>query len=142
MSDQKTYTICGSTRFEDAMTIANQHLTGMGHFVFTVGMFGHTNYPDGSQFLIGPEGDTAVKRRVDRLHLDKISRSDAIFVVNVCGYVGNSTRNEIVWAADLGLDIEFMFPDAVDQDLQDLIDHNRDLGQKKRDSSSADAGSI
>jgi hypothetical protein len=41
------------------------------------------------------------KERLDRIHKDKIRVSDAIFVVNPGGYVGDSTRQEIELAYQL-----------------------------------------
>jgi hypothetical protein len=38
------------------------------------------------------------KQTLDLIHLSKIEESDAIFVVDVGGYVGESTAREIEWA--------------------------------------------
>jgi hypothetical protein len=40
----------------------------------------------------------AQKQTLDLLHLSKIEESEAIFVVNVGGYIGESTRREMEWA--------------------------------------------
>ena len=40
-----------------------------------------------------------------RMHQDKIGMSDAILVVNVNGYLGESTRDEIEYAKLLGKEI-------------------------------------
>lgn len=42
---------------------------------------------------------------IDKMHKEKIKLSDAILVVNVDGYIGNSTKNEIEYAKSLNKDI-------------------------------------
>jgi hypothetical protein len=44
----------------------------------------------------------------DKMHRAKIGISDAIFVVNVGGYVGNSTKGEIEYAKSLGKEIMWL----------------------------------
>ena len=43
-----------------------------------------------------------------RLHRKKIEISDAIFVVNVDGYIGSTTKNEIAYAKSLGKEIIYL----------------------------------
>jgi len=107
------YTLCGSTRFPDAFALANMHLSMMGHVVIGLGMSGHADEPRGARFLTS-DGDetTPGKRGLDELHRRKIDMSDAIFVVNVGGYVGSSTRREIAHARATGKAVVWMFPDA------------------------------
>jgi hypothetical protein len=106
-------TLCGSTRFPDAFEIVAAHLGMMGHVVLSVAMYGHADQPRGAKHLCS-DGDerAAEKRRLDGLHFDKIAMSDAIFVVNVGGYIGSSTRREIDYARSLGKRIDYMFPDT------------------------------
>ena len=42
------------------------------------------------------------------LHFQRIAMSDAIFVVNVDGYIGKSTQNEIEYAKSLGKEILYL----------------------------------
>ena len=42
---------------------------------------------------------------IDKMHKEKIKLSDAILVVNVDGYIGNSTKNEIEYAKSLNKEI-------------------------------------
>jgi hypothetical protein len=109
----KVYTLCGSTRFPDAFNVANMHLSLQGHIVIGLGMFGHADEPRGSRFLTS-DGDesTPHKKSLDVLHLRKIDLSDAIFVINIGGYVGSSTRREIAYATANGKNVEWMFPGA------------------------------
>src|SRR4051812_17125075 len=96
-------TLCGSTRFPDAFALANMHLSLQGRVVIPLGMLGHADEPRGARFLTsdGDEG-TPEKQGLDALHFRKIDLSDGIFVVNVGGYVGSSTKREITYARARG----------------------------------------
>jgi len=81
-------TLCGSTRFKDVFEVMNKLLTLEGHIVYSVSFFGHAeNMSDGDW-----------KHKVDFVHKEKILESDAILVLDVGGYIGESTRNEIEYA--------------------------------------------
>ncbi len=54
-------------------------------------------------------------RRMSRLHLKKIALSDAIFVVNVDGYIGGSTKKEIDYARSLNKEIFYLEPTDTDR---------------------------
>lgn len=111
-------TLCGSTRFPDAFDLANMHLSLQGRVVISVGLKGHADEPRGARFLTN-DGDesTPEKQELDELHFRKIDLADGIYVVNLGGYVGSSTRREIAYARAHGKTVEWMFPDAVPQDL-------------------------
>jgi hypothetical protein len=47
---------------------------------------------------------------LDELHREKIQLADALYVVNVDGYIGNSTRSEIEFAKQLGKEIIYLEP--------------------------------
>jgi hypothetical protein len=42
---------------------------------------------------------------LDKMHKERIKLADAILVVNVGGYIGNSTYNEIEYAKSLNKEI-------------------------------------
>lgn len=42
---------------------------------------------------------------LDKIHRTKIDISDAIYVVNIDGYIGSSTRNEIEYAIKNGKEV-------------------------------------
>ncbi|MBA3045340.1 MAG: DUF4406 domain-containing protein [Candidatus Thermoplasmatota archaeon] len=86
-------TMCGSTRFKDEFLSAQKELTLEGHIVISVGCFGHSD-PD--------PRITAGKEMLDAMHLKKIDMADAIYVVNVGGYIGSSTKREIEYAEKHG----------------------------------------
>lgn len=98
--DPLVVTICGSTRFRAEMAAANRELTLAGHIVLAPGVFGH----DGDEITEGQ------KASLDVLHLAKIRISDAVYIVNPGGYIGESTRREVVYAQQLGKLITFLVP--------------------------------
>jgi hypothetical protein len=114
----RVYTLCGSTRFPDAFALANMHLSLQGHIVIGLGMLGHADEPRGARFLTsdGNESNPA-KIGLDQLHFRKIDLADSIYVVNVGGNVGSSTKREIAYARSAGKDVEWMFPDAIPEGL-------------------------
>lgn len=83
--------LCGSTRFADEFRKANRDLTLEGKIVLSVGFFVHDKSEQ--DFLT-----VEVKEKLDALHLEKIRLSDGIFVLNVNGYIGTSTRRELAFA--------------------------------------------
>ena len=96
----KVITLCGSTRFKEEFLEAQKRLTLEGNVVITVGLFGHSG-----DDVVWTEG---VKDMLDRQHLAKIDLADEIIVINVGGYVGDSTRREIAYAEFKGKSIKYM----------------------------------
>ena len=83
-------TLCGSTKFKDEFLKTQKELTLKGYIVISVGLFCHSG--DNEVFSDG------VKEMLDDMHKAKIDLADAIFVINVDGYIGESTKNEIEYA--------------------------------------------
>ena len=96
----KVITLCGSTRFKDEFLEAQKRLTLEGNIVISVGLFGHSG-----DDVVWTEG---VKEMLDRQHLAKIDLADEIFVINVGGYIGDSTRREIAYAEFKGKSISYL----------------------------------
>ena len=92
-------TLCGSTRFKDEFLTVQRDLTMQGHIVLSVGLFAHAD---------GIELTQEEKIRLDNLHKEKINMSDAIFVINKDGYIGESTYSEIDWATRMKKQIYFL----------------------------------
>lgn len=101
----RVVTLCGSTRFKQAFIEANFRETMAGRIVLTVGWYSHA---DAETYTPTPEE----KRRLDALHLAKIDLSDEILVINVGGYVGESTAREIAHARSLGKPIRWLEAEA------------------------------
>lgn len=103
--------LCGSTRFPEAFELLNAHLTMMGDVVISVGLNGHADRPTGAKFLTSDGNESSpAKIALDDLHKRKIDLADCIYVVNVGGYIGSSTKREIEYAAANDKPIYFMFP--------------------------------
>lgn len=101
MEKAKVITICGSLKFEKKMRKETERLALEGNCVLSV------IYPASSDF--NKEDYTKEQSALfDKLHLQKIDMSDAIFVVNVNGYIGNSTKNEIEYAKSKEKEIIFL----------------------------------
>jgi hypothetical protein len=84
--------LCGSTRFFEETMECNRLLTFKRWVVLSVGSFGHSYHKH-----VETNTDYVV---VKKLHYSKILMSDAIVVVSDCtGYMGDSTRAEIAFAA-------------------------------------------
>lgn len=113
MAKPKVITLCGSSRFPDAFHLANLHFSMQGVVVISLGAFGHADQPTGVRFLVS-DGDesTVEKQTLDQLHYRKIDLADEIYVINVGGYIGSSTRREIAYAAQNGKTVRYMFPEA------------------------------
>lgn len=112
--------LVGSSRFKAEHERAMQEETLEGRIVLSLGMYGHIHRQvvtvDG---CMGPQEayidrvlpDLSVsadqKKRLDELHLRKIDESDEILVINVGGYVGESTCREIDYAVKTGKRVRY-----------------------------------
>lgn len=105
--------LCGSTRFYDAFQRANYEETMAGKIVLSVGFY----RPALAELETGPRHEyhgenigctPEQKELLDELHKRKIDLADEVFVLNVGGYIGNSTRSEIEYAAALGKPIRYL----------------------------------
>ncbi len=102
-------TLCGSTRFKKEFMEAQKKLTLDGKIVISVGLFGHSG--DQEVWENMDEGTlTATKEMLDDMHKRKIDMADSIFVINVGGYIGDSTRSEIQYAMEHGKQVEYLEP--------------------------------
>lgn len=94
-------TLCGSTKFKDAFMEAQKRLTLEGNIVISVGLFGHSG--DDEVWDGMDKGmRSKTKEILDDMHKRKIDMADEIYVINVGGYVGESTISEIRYAAEHG----------------------------------------
>ena len=96
----KVITLCGSTRFKDAFLEAQKRLTLEGNIVISVGLFGHS----GDDEVWKP----GTKEMLDDMHKRKIDMADEIYVINVGGYIGESTRGEIEYATAAGKKVNYL----------------------------------
>ena len=105
--------LCGSTRFKEHFAEANKQETLKGHIVLSVGFFGHHE----PSF----DHDSDVKQRLDWLHLEKIKMSDEVLFLNVGGYLGKSSLNELRFAFGLGKKIRFFEPNNLSDDVMKIL---------------------
>ena len=103
----KVITLCGSTRFKDEFMEVQKWLTLEGNIVISVGLFGHSG--DNEVWEHMDEGTlTKTKEMLDDMHKRKIDMADEIFVINVGGYIGSSTRSEIEYAQATGKPVRYL----------------------------------
>lgn len=103
----KVITLCGSTRFKNEFMEAQKRLTLEGNIVISVGLFGHAG---DKEVWEGMDEDTLTQTKImlDDMHKRKIDMADEIFVINVGGYIGDSTRSEIVYATEHGKVVRYL----------------------------------
>ena len=91
----KVITICGSMRYsKEMMKISEELELKKGYAVIQC-----VYNVDGLKY----EGVNA--HILDKIHRKKIDISDAIYVVNIDGYIGKSTKNEIEYAINNGKEV-------------------------------------
>ena len=103
----KVITLCGSTHFKNEFMETQKRLTLEGNIVISVGLFGHSG--DNEVWENMDEGTlTKTKEMLDDMHKRKIDMADEIFVINVGGYIGSSTRSEIDHAVATGKPVHYL----------------------------------
>lgn len=101
-----TVCLCGSTRFSAAFTEASLLETLAGRIVLTIGA---ATKSDAEHFGGMHPGDLArLKDELDLLHFAKIDRADEVLILNVDGYIGDSTRRELYYARLCKKSIRFL----------------------------------
>ena len=106
-------TLCGSTRFKEQYLDslgktnailkyleAQKRLTLEGNIIISVGLFGHSGDEE--------TWEPGVKEMLDNMHKRKIDMADGIYVINVGGYIGESTRSEIEYAKANGKEVKYL----------------------------------
>lgn len=100
----KIVCLCGSTRFKDAWYKTTKTLTHAGYIVLGVGDLDPRPENRDVNVPLNPE----LKARLDALHLRKVELADEVMILNVGGYIGESTRNELAHARKLGKEVSFL----------------------------------
>lgn len=96
--------LCGSTRFMEMFQKANLEETLAGNIVLSIGC--DTKSADQSPLFdvnVQDSYEVAVakvtkKKELDELHLRKIDLADEVLILNVGGYIGESTGDELRYA--------------------------------------------
>lgn len=92
--------LCGSTRFSEAFRGAEFQETMAGKIVLTIGC--NLRSDDDLFGDMAEPVKEAVKHSLDELHLRKIDLADEVLFLNVNGYIGQSTFNELEYARKRG----------------------------------------
>src|ERR1017187_2449272 len=104
--------LCGSTRFVAEFNRQRKELTERGQIVLSIEVVTTQAREHDPQ-----HADPAAKARLDELHKRKIDLADYVLVLNVDGYIGESTRGEIEYAEEHGKPVRFL--ESADSDEDD-----------------------
>lgn len=106
--------LCGSTRFYQAFQEANYRETMAGKIVLSVGFYRPSPQSEAERERHeGTHGETwgctpEQKIALDKLHFRKVEMADEVLILNVGGYIGESTRNELNHAIGMGKIIRYL----------------------------------
>ena len=93
----KTYTLCGSMRFEKEMHEVAYYLeTKKGYNILQCIYTVHGSKPTAEEL-----------QALEQAHYQKIDISDGIYVLNMDGYIGESVCKEIDYAEQHGKEVIF-----------------------------------
>lgn len=92
-------TLCGSTKFKDTFMEMEKELTMAGNIVLNLTIFSHFDHVKLTEHEI---------TLLANMHKQKIDMSDKILVINVAGYIGESTKAEIEYAKSKGKEIIYL----------------------------------
>ena len=125
----KVITLCGSTRFKDQFMEMQKRLTLEGYIVISVGLFGHAG--DQEVWDDMDEGTLSkTKEMLDDMHKRKIDMADEIYVINVGGYIGDSTRSEIQYAEEHGKTVRY-YQDTRKEEMSQLAEARQHIADGK-----------
>ncbi len=93
-----TITLCGSIKFKTEFMKVQEKLTLDGNIVLTPNFFNN----------IKNKIDLDTKKMLDGMHKQKIDMSDEIYVINLGGYIGESTKAEIEYAKTKSKKISYL----------------------------------
>ena len=88
----------------DAFQEANLRETMAGRIVLSIGC----NTKSDADLMYVGQITEETKRQLDELHKRKIDLADEILVLNVGGYIGDSTRSEIAYAIEHGKHVRWL----------------------------------
>lgn len=94
----KIVTICGSMKFKDTMIKIAKELEIKNKYIVIQCVYSNEKFNKEEQRILAD------------LHYKKIKISDAIYVINVDGYIGSSTYKEIEYAKKLNKEVIYLEP--------------------------------
>lgn len=95
--------LCGSTRFVETFNEWRKRLTLDGNIILSIELVLPQSEREDPQ-----HNNFKVKEMLDELHLRKIDLADEVFVLNVGGYIGESTSREIAYAQKIGKPTKYL----------------------------------
>lgn len=104
MKKYNVITLCGSSKFKNEFLEAQRDLTLKGNIVLSVVFFEHME----NWSSMGEEKVNETINMLNEMHKEKIDMSDEIFVINVGGYIGETTKSEIDYAKKKGKKISYL----------------------------------
>lgn len=113
--DAEIVCLCGSTRFTAQMMVKQWELTKQGKIVVSWCALPDDYFEGDDKTHIGDQ--EGVKEIVDEVHKRKIDLCNSVFVLNVGGYIGDSTKSEVAYAYKHGKPIEWMEPQYAESNL-------------------------
>jgi hypothetical protein len=102
----KVVCLCGSSRFFTEYQIAEYEETMAGKIYLSIGFC-----PHGEMHGEGVGHSSSEKIALDELHKRKIDMCDEVYVLNVGGYIGDSTKSEVSYAMENGKPIRWLEPE-------------------------------
>ena len=109
MNTPNVICLCGSSRFIDVMAVLAWQLEKQGNIVLSLHLLPRWYCGDVDDHIAEAEG---VADSMDELHLRKIDMADEVIVVDVEGYVGDSTSREIQYAKDTATSLRYLSKEA------------------------------
>lgn len=108
--------LCGSTKFKDAFTKAQLEETLAGKIVLTIGC----NMKSDQEIFgsMSPKEFEETKRKLDQLHFRKIEMADEVLILNVGGYIGLSTCDELNYARALGKRVRWLEEESIERRIE------------------------
>jgi len=104
MSKPRVICLCGSTKFIEQFAIMAWELEKGGAITLGCHLLPHWYCPvpdHGAEWA-------GMKEHFDELHKRKIDLADEVFVLNVGGYIGESTQSEIAYAEAHGKPVKYL----------------------------------
>lgn len=102
----KVVCLCGSTKFIETFAIKTWELEQEDYIVLGCTLLPSWYCPVPHHFA----EHQGVKEQRDEHHLRKIDLANEVLVLNVGGYIGESTRNEIAYAEKTGKPVRYLEP--------------------------------
>lgn len=101
--------LCGSSRFVEQFAVMQWNFEKGGVIALGLHLLPHSYYQQTG--IVPVEHHEAehegVADQLDALHLKKIEMADSVYVLNIGGYIGESTAREIAYAKKLGKPISY-----------------------------------